>query len=101
MPDHYYIQSPTSAHDERAITVAILGIVWQSARAVITRTLDGVEPGITEEIRHAAEHVPGIVRVLDARARWMGHRLHADVAIAVDEAAPMSEGVAISRRLIR
>ena len=81
------------------ITIAILGIVWQSARAVITRTLDGVEPGITEEIRHAAEHVPGIVKVLDARARWMGHRLHADVAIAVDEAAPMSEGVAISRRL--
>ena len=81
------------------ITIAILGIVWQSARAVITRTLDGVEPGITAEIRHAAEHVPGIVKVLDARARWMGHRLHADVAIAIDDASPMSEGVAISRRL--
>ncbi|MBN8809153.1 MAG: cation transporter [Sphingomonas sp.] len=81
------------------ITIAILGIVWQSARAVITRTLDGVEPGITAEIRHAAEHVPGIVEVLDARARWMGHRLHADVAIAVDDASLMSEGVEISRRL--
>jgi cation diffusion facilitator family transporter len=81
------------------ITIAIMGIVWQSARAVITRTLDGVEPGITAEIRHAAEHVPGIIRVLDARARWMGHRLHADVAISIDEAAPMSEGIAISRTL--
>jgi len=81
------------------ITIAIMGIVWQSARAVITRTLDGVEPGITAEIRHAAEHVPGIIDVLDARARWMGHRLHADVAISIDEAVPMSEGVAISRTL--
>lgn len=81
------------------ITIAILGIVWQSARAVIARTLDGVEPGITEEIRHAAEHMPGIVKVLDARARWMGHQLHADVAIAIDEGAPMSNGIAISRAL--
>src|SRR5215207_9964888 len=29
------------------ITVAIFGIVWQSARSVLTRMLDGVEPGIT------------------------------------------------------
>jgi cation diffusion facilitator family transporter len=42
------------------ITIAILGIVWQSARAVITRALDGVEPQITAEIRHAAEHVSGV-----------------------------------------
>lgn len=67
------------------ITIAIFGIVWQSARAVITRTLDGVEPSVTEDIRHAAEHVPGIVQVADARARWIGHRLHADVAIAVND----------------
>ena len=41
------------------ITVAIFGIVWQSSKAVLTRMLDGVEPDVTEEIRHAAEHVPG------------------------------------------
>lgn len=44
------------------ITIAIFGIVWQSARAVITRSLDGIEPGVTDEIRHAAEHVSGIDR---------------------------------------
>src|SRR5215204_3677222 len=47
------------------ITAAIFGIVWQSARAVLTRTLDGVETGITDEIRHAAEHVPGIRQVTE------------------------------------
>ena len=55
------------------ITVAIFGIVWQSARAVLTRMLDGVEPGITEEIRHAAEHVPNVEQVLDIKTRWLGH----------------------------
>src|SRR5215208_4900813 len=46
------------------ITLTIFGIVWQSARAVITRALDGVEPGIIDEIQHAGEHVPGIERVV-------------------------------------
>ncbi len=78
------------------ITVAIFGIVWQSARAVLTRMLDGVEPGITEEIRHAAEHVPSIEQVLDIKTRWLGHRLHADVAIAVPGNLPVAaaEGIA-------
>jgi cation diffusion facilitator family transporter len=34
------------------ITLAIFGIVWQSTKAVFTRLLDGVEPGVVEEIRH-------------------------------------------------
>ena len=67
------------------ITVAILGIVWQSARAVLTRMLDGVEPEVLAEIEHAAAHVSGIERVVDVKARWLGHRLHADVTIAIDE----------------
>ena len=39
------------------ITIAIFGIVWQSAKSVLTRMLDGVEPGLVAEIRHSAEHV--------------------------------------------
>ncbi len=71
------------------ITIAIFGIVWQSARSVLTRMLDGVEPGVIDEIHHAAEHVPGI-KVVDAKARWIGHKLHADVAIRIDENMPLS-----------
>ena len=65
------------------ITVAILAIVWQSARAVFLRVLDGVEPAYVEEIRHAAQHVAQVHEVTDVRARWLGHRLHAEVNIAV------------------
>jgi cation diffusion facilitator family transporter len=66
------------------ITIAIFGIVWQSARVVFTRMLDGVEPGIVDEIRHAADHVAEIKRIVDVKARWLGHRLDADVTIAID-----------------
>lgn len=67
------------------ITVAILGIVWQSSRSVLTRMLDGVDPGVVDEIRHAADHVQGIEKVIDVKARWIGHKLQADVTIAIDD----------------
>jgi cation diffusion facilitator family transporter len=73
------------------ITLAIFAIVWQSAKAVFTRMLDGVEPEITAEIRHAAGHVSGIRQVLDVRARWLGHRLHAELDVAVDGDMSVSE----------
>jgi cation diffusion facilitator family transporter len=65
------------------ITFAILGIVWQSAKAVFTRLLDGVEPEIVDEVRHAAQHAPGVWQVTDVRVRWIGHRLHAELNITV------------------
>jgi len=82
------------------ITVTIFGIVWQSAKSVLVRALDGIEPAIIDEIRHAAEHVKGI-KVVDARARWIGHRLHSDVAIAVDNKLPVSAGVKLAEQLRR
>lgn len=71
------------------ITIAILGIVWQSAKAVLTRMLDGVEPSVIDDIHHTAEHIPGI-QVVGAKARWIGHRLHADVVIRIDDTLPLS-----------
>ena len=77
------------------ITIAIVGIVWQSARAVLTRLLDGVEPGVVDELRHAGEHVPGINEVIDARARWVGHQLHAELTIAVNASLTVAAAHAI------
>ena len=77
------------------ITLAIFGIVWQSSKAVLTRMLDGVEPQVIADIRHAAEHVPGLT-LRDVKARWLGHRLHADLRVTVDSA----QSVADATRLI-
>ena len=81
------------------ITVTILGIVWQSAKAVFSRMLDGVEPQVLAELRHAAEHVPGVRGIENVRARWVGHRLHAEADLVVDAALPVADGVAIAGRV--
>ncbi len=83
------------------ITVAILNIVRQSAQAVFLRMLDGVEPGVLEGIRHAAAHVAGVRSVTAARARWVGHRLHAEVTVAVLPELPVSEGGRIAAAVHR
>jgi cation diffusion facilitator family transporter len=66
------------------ITAAIFGIVIQSAKSIFTRMLDGADPKVISEIRHAAGHVPAVEEVTEVRARWLGHRLHAEINIAVD-----------------
>lgn len=74
------------------ITLAILQIVWQSSRAVFTRLLDGVDPEIIAEIKHAAAHVSGVEEVTEVRVRWLGHRLHAEVNITVRPRLSVEEG---------
>jgi divalent metal cation (Fe/Co/Zn/Cd) transporter len=81
------------------IAGAILVIVWQSGKAVFTRLLDGVEPEAIEEIRHAASQVPGVEDVSEVRARWLGHRLHAEVNVAVNPDLSVAEGHAIAREV--
>jgi cation diffusion facilitator family transporter len=81
------------------IAAAILVIVWQSGKAVFTRMLDGVEPEVVEEIRHAACGINGVEDVSEVRARWLGHRLHAEVNVAVDPGLSVAKGHAIAREV--
>jgi cation diffusion facilitator family transporter len=78
------------------ITVMICRIVWQSSKAVFTRLLDGVDPEVVEEIRHAAQHTPGVREVTEVRARWLGHRLHTELNLAVQADLSVHEGHAIA-----
>jgi cation diffusion facilitator family transporter len=73
------------------ITIAILGIVWQSAKEVLGRALDGVDPKVVDELKHAAAHVEGL-EVTEIRARWLGHRLLAEVTIAVEPETTVERG---------
>jgi cation diffusion facilitator family transporter len=65
------------------ITLAILAIVWQSGKTVFTQLLDGIEPKIIDEMREAAGRIEGVRKVTEVRARWIGHRLHAELNIAL------------------
>ena len=81
------------------ITIAIVQIVWQSAKAVFTRALDGVDPKIIDELRHAATHVRGVEKVTDVRARWLGHRLYAEMNVAVAPQLSVEEGHALAKEV--
>lgn len=74
------------------ITAAIARIVWESSKAVFTRLLDGVDPDMIDEIKHAANHTSEVLDVSEVRARWLGHRLHAEVNIAVGPELSIEKG---------
>jgi cation diffusion facilitator family transporter len=74
------------------ISALILGIVWQSGRAVFSRLLDGVDPAIVGEIRHAAEHLDEIRAIAGVRSRWLGHQLIAEVDVVVDGQLSIERG---------
>ena len=83
------------------ISIAIFRIVWQSAKAVIIRALDGVEPEIIDEIEHAAHHVKGVEKISEIRARWIGHRLHVEINVAVSSSLNINEGHEIAKEVNR
>lgn len=74
------------------IAGAIFILVWQSARSVLVRVLDGVETATLDAIGHAARHVEGVEDVTDVRARWLGHRMHVDVSVTVPAHLSVGDG---------
>jgi len=81
------------------ITVAILRIVWESGKSVFTRLLDGVDPGVVGEIKHSISHIPEVHDIAEVRARWIGHRLHAELNIAVSPALSVERGHEIAKEV--
>jgi len=79
------------------ITVIILRIVRESGKSVFTRLLDGVNPEVIHEIQHAAIHVAGVGDVTEVRVRWLGHRLYAELNIAVHQDLSVEKGHAIAK----
>ena len=66
------------------ITAAILVVGYQADRSVGQRLLDAVDPAIVARIGETVAAVNGVVAVTEVRARWMGHRLLAQVRLSVD-----------------
>jgi len=81
------------------ITMAILWIVWDSGRSVFTRLLDGTDPQVVDEIKHAITHIKEVLDVSEIRVRWLGHRLHAEVNVTVDARLSVEQGHEIAREV--
>jgi cation diffusion facilitator family transporter len=81
------------------ISILILKITWDSIKTIFVRVLDGVEPGVVQKMRAAASGVPGVERVDEIRARWSGHRLLAEMNVAVASTSSVAEGHEIADRV--
>jgi cation diffusion facilitator family transporter len=81
------------------ITAAILRIVWGSGKSIFTRMLDGVDPEVINDIRHAINHTEGVSDISEVRVRWLGHRLHAELNIAVSPELSVEKGHEIAKEV--
>lgn len=79
------------------ITVAILRIVWESGKPIFNRMLDGVDPEVIDEIKKAVNHTAGVKDISEVRVRWMGHRLHAELNVAVSPELSIEKGHEIAK----
>jgi cation diffusion facilitator family transporter len=74
------------------IGIAILGIVWKSARDMWYRMMDAVEPSFYEKFKQAASRVNGVMNVHSAAVRWVGHRLWGEMHVTIDCKQSVLEG---------
>jgi cation diffusion facilitator family transporter len=82
-----------------AITAVILLTMWHAARAVLHRALDGTDESTLSLIEVVAGAVPGVEHVSDARARWSGHRLLAELKVDVAPAITVEDGHVIAEEV--
>lgn len=81
------------------IAAAIVWLGVQAGRPILVRILDGVDTETLDALTHAAGHVPEVHGVTDVRARWIGHRLHAELSVTVSAALSVGEAHAIAREV--
>jgi cation diffusion facilitator family transporter len=82
-----------------AISILILRIVYSSAKSVILRLIDGVDPSFVEQIRSTAKKVIGVLDITEVRIRWLGHRLFADANISVESNLQVDQAHEIAGRV--
>ena len=82
-----------------AISLVILKIGWSAGKSVFNRLLDGVDPTVVDEIKDITCQTEEVVEVTDVRVRWLGHRLHAELNIAVRSDLNVAQGHEITLNL--
>ncbi|NIH78013.1 cation diffusion facilitator family transporter [Amycolatopsis viridis] len=68
------------------ITAVILLVLRDAAKEVFRRLLDAVDPATVDLVERVAREVDGVRAAGEVRMRWIGHRLRAELSVAVDPA---------------
>jgi cation diffusion facilitator family transporter len=74
------------------ITGTIVVVLVQSARQVIGRLMDAVDPDLTDQIERISLSTPGVQRVEAIHVRWIGHRLSISLHVTVDCSLSVYQG---------
>ncbi len=82
-----------------AITLVIGWTLVRAARGVLHRILDGTDEETIALIEEVAASVAGVEHVTEAKARWTGHRLRAELSIDVDPGISVERGHDIAERV--
>jgi cation diffusion facilitator family transporter len=81
------------------IGIAILFITKDATVAIWYRLMDAIEPEYMEQAEAVIKRQPGIEALSRLRMRWMGHRLQAEIHIAVVPHLTTLESHQIAERL--
>jgi len=81
------------------IGVAVLFITWDAMKAIWYRLMDAIEPEYLERANAVIRQQNEVKELRWLRMRWMGHRLHADIGIAVDPELTTAESHHIAEHL--
>jgi cation diffusion facilitator family transporter len=78
------------------ITLAILLVLKDAAREVYRRLMDAVDPSTVDRAEAVIAATPGVRGVNRLRMRWVGHQLHAETDVLVDNTLTVVEAHAIA-----
>lgn len=81
------------------ITVIIASIAWETGRTVTGRLLDEADASLVSTLETVAAGTPGVVSVSEARARWTGRRVRAEVTLAVAPDTTLREAHALGEEV--
>jgi len=73
------------------ITVAILAVLRTAARDIYRRLMDAVDPALLDTAERTLAGLPRVQEVRQIRMRWIGHELHADADLDIDDTATSGE----------
>jgi len=81
------------------ITLVIAGVIVSSARGVMGRALDAVDPALTGRVREITAAVTPVTGVHDVRVRWAGRALFVAVSITLPPQMPLEAAHATAEQV--
>jgi len=82
-----------------AVTAVIVAVAWETGKNVTGRLLDEADASLVETILGVASTTPGIVGVTEARARWTGRRVLAELTLELSPQETLARAHAVGEEV--